>query len=417
MGFSASLLCRHALKAALAVSVMTLAGCAFRSENPAGADGVLLGICRQTVPDTRTEVCEIRIEKPAEGKGEERILITTDSNAARLALEAKARVRLLPDDGALKTPWALVRVPIAEFKTKPAFSSVQTTQAVMGTPLQLLETVSGWHRVRLPEGYIAWVRGNQIVRLSDEAMFRFSTKPKLIVTVPEAAMSDEAGRPAGLLPAGSAVLSADLSGGLFTAVLPDGRRVRLRESDVGDINRFRHENAVLRGKGREAFSQAITETARSLTGRSYLWGGATPAGADCSGFVSLVFRMHDIILPRDSDQMAGIGEREEGPDAWKRAEAGDLLFFGRKQGPDFASRVSHVGIALGNGRFIHSLGDVHEASFIESDPDYDAYERNRFIGRVRLDPADFDNPCITTTGSNRFYGVPPAAPERCRLKR
>ncbi len=103
---------------------------------------------------------------------------------------------------------------------------------------------------------------------------------------------------------------------------------------------------------------AIVRSALSLfTGASYQWGGVTPWGVDCSGFVQRIFALHGVPLRRD---------------AWQQAEdtvlvtvdmsaehaAGDLLFFSDRED----QRITHVGIATGDGRMIHSSlarGGIH----------------------------------------------------------
>lgn len=94
--------------------------------------------------------------------------------------------------------------------------------------------------------------------------------------------------------------------------------------------------------------QSLLKGAMSLMGTPYRWGGTSPdSGFDCSGLVGYVFRNTlGIELPRISREMA----RGEGELIRDRAalNPGDLVFFGRK------GRVNHVGIYVGEGRFLHS---------------------------------------------------------------
>ncbi|WP_235565305.1 C40 family peptidase [Lysobacter sp. Root494] len=93
--------------------------------------------------------------------------------------------------------------------------------------------------------------------------------------------------------------------------------------------------------------KTVLQKALALLGTPYRWGGADPdKGFDCSGLVGYVFRNAlGIELPRVSRDMARSGELVT--DRAKLA-AGDLVFFGRK------GRVNHVGIYVGDGRFVHA---------------------------------------------------------------
>lgn len=93
--------------------------------------------------------------------------------------------------------------------------------------------------------------------------------------------------------------------------------------------------------------KTVLQKALALLGTPYRWGGTDPdKGFDCSGLVGYVFRNAlGIELPRVSRDMAKNGQL-----ITDRAKlvAGDLVFFGRK------GRVNHVGIYVGEGRFVHA---------------------------------------------------------------
>ena len=93
--------------------------------------------------------------------------------------------------------------------------------------------------------------------------------------------------------------------------------------------------------------QGILSKAVTLLGTPYRWGGTSPEGGfDCSGLVGYVFRTAlGMELPRVSSDMAKNGELISDRAA---LTAGDLVFFGRR------GRVDHVGIYVGEGRFLHA---------------------------------------------------------------
>ena len=103
---------------------------------------------------------------------------------------------------------------------------------------------------------------------------------------------------------------------------------------------------------------SIVVVARSQIGTRYRFGGTTPKGGfDCSGFVRYVLGALQFVLPRTADQQAQLGATV--PKDTTRLRPGDLLTFGR------GGRVTHIGIYVGNGHYVHAsptAGRVIETS-------------------------------------------------------
>ena len=92
--------------------------------------------------------------------------------------------------------------------------------------------------------------------------------------------------------------------------------------------------------------KTVLQRAFSLLGTPYRWGGSSPeSGFDCSGLVGYVFRTIGIDLPRVSRAMADEGTKVASRDALAE---GDLVFFGKR------GHIDHVGIYVGDGKFLHA---------------------------------------------------------------
>jgi len=95
----------------------------------------------------------------------------------------------------------------------------------------------------------------------------------------------------------------------------------------------------------EGIQLPLISLALSLRGTPYRNGGSDPSGFDCSGFVQWVFAQQGMALPREVRQQYQVGEDVESDDV----VAGDLVFF-----ETVSKGASHVGIALGDGTFVHA---------------------------------------------------------------
>ena len=92
----------------------------------------------------------------------------------------------------------------------------------------------------------------------------------------------------------------------------------------------------------------VLETARTFLGVKYIWAANGPFSFDCSGFTKYVFNKIGISLPRYSGHQANIGEKIK----FSQMQKGDLVFFDTTK--KFRKKVNHVGIFIGNNKFIHA---------------------------------------------------------------
>jgi len=122
--------------------------------------------------------------------------------------------------------------------------------------------------------------------------------------------------------------------------------------------------------------QSLLRRAMTLMGTPYRWGGSSPdSGFDCSGLVGYVFRTAlGIELPRVSREMASDRNNQLIQDRAALA-AGDLVFFGRK------GRVDHVGIYVGEGRFLHAPSSGKD---VRTDTLLTGYWGNKFMQARRV---------------------------------
>lgn len=98
-------------------------------------------------------------------------------------------------------------------------------------------------------------------------------------------------------------------------------------------------------RGSNYMSRRVMSTALSYLGTPYVFGGSSPSGFDCSGYVQYVFANAGISLPRTADVQFDVGTPVDKSDL----QPGDMVFFSTYEpGP------SHVGIYIGDGNFIHA---------------------------------------------------------------
>ena len=111
-------------------------------------------------------------------------------------------------------------------------------------------------------------------------------------------------------------------------------------------NNYNYQAQQFNSYGSTPKGEAIESVAKSLLGTDYQYGANGPYQYDCSSFTKYVFSKNGITLPRVSKDQAKVGQYVRANELQK----GDLIFFSSKK----SSEVSHVGIYLGRGYFIHA---------------------------------------------------------------
>ncbi|MBC7264121.1 MAG: C40 family peptidase [Chloroflexi bacterium] len=239
---------------------------------------------------------------------------------------------------------------VVNLYSQPSKAVDVVTQATLGTELSIWESRDGWYYVRMPDQYQGWIEASQ-VRVYAEGERSYASAGQvaevrnlLAFLYHEPDVTAHA--PALQVTIGTRMEVVEDRGDWVTVVLPD-RAVRWIQK--GDVTIAPADAPKPRGSGLD-----LVETAKRFLGLPYQWGGCTPLGIDCSGFVQLVYRLNGISLLRDADIQYTQPNLQ--PVARENLQPGDLVFFGQ-------GRVSHVGMYIGNGEFIHAT--THERPIVQ----------------------------------------------------
>jgi cell wall-associated NlpC family hydrolase len=250
---------------------------------------------------------------------------------------------------------AVVTVTVENMYAAADDGSAVVSQATLGEVVDVLETSGDFARVRTPDRYEGWIPRAAFREYEDASAPRYARAGKVVEVTSLMANvyrspSVTSARPKTLAPLATRLeIGGDGPNERWLSIrLPGGETGYVQAGDVKPV-----DPASPRPRSRDE----IVATARRFAGTPYLWGGMTVHGIDCSGLVSRVYHANGFELPRDADLQ--FADPNADPVAREKLEPGDLLFFGGDE-----KSISHVGLYLGDGRFInattHEVPSVHE---------------------------------------------------------
>ena len=322
----------------------------------------LLGQLKQRLaPDKRTALWDVHATRQ---NGVTTLTGTVSSTQLKAELDkafagqkVKNNVTALDESQPAARRWALVKLAVASLRCEAKHSAEMATQAGMGTPVKVLDAEGDWLRVQLPDDYIAWVPESSLSFRSEDRLQQWRRTRRCIVTTDHTKLLADTCT-------GEAVSDLVLSNILeckgeannrwVRLSTPDGREGWARAADVADLGQWKQQSLDM---------ALIERTARGMMGCGYLWGGTSTKVTDCSGLMKVSYLANGIILQRDASQQALTGKKIAD---WHQCELGDLLFFGNSK----TGRVTHVGMYLRDGKYIHCSGQVKINSLDPKAADY-----------------------------------------------
>jgi len=239
------------------------------------------------------------------------------------------------------------------FRAGPDTTYKILNQLSKGTKVTVVASEGDWYQVSYNDA-TGWINGNYITVRDEQisagvvnaAVLNVRSKPN---TTSEILCK---------LEKGAVVEIVEQSGDWYRIYIGESRYgwihgdyITIREEKVSRGSQEVKADEEPEAEAGTDLRQQIVDYSKKLLGIKYVYGGSTTKGFDCSGFVSYVFNKFGINLPRSSKDMGSGGI------AVKKADLkpGDLVFFDTNGG---LNSINHVGIYIGNGKFIHASSSL-----------------------------------------------------------
>jgi gamma-D-glutamyl-L-lysine dipeptidyl-peptidase len=243
-------------------------------------------------------------------------------------------------------PDHVVSVAVANMYSSATDDADVVSQAILGTNVVTLESRGDWTKIRTPDGYAGWTSAAVLRPLPDSRPYAASGSTVQVDSLFANLYRETdvtAHKPVLTLPFESRLEVVAEGNG------DDARWIKIRLPDLSTA--WIQNGDVTRDPKLLTIAQSIT-LGKKFLGIPYLWGGRSSFGYDCSGFTQMLVRQRGINMPRDADLQA----TWDGVVAINRKDlqAGDLLFFGSSP-----VDITHTGMFIGNGEFIHDTTHDH----------------------------------------------------------
>lgn len=285
----------------------------------------------------------------------------------------------LPDPSLGQNTYGVIRVSVAQLRRHPDVIHEIINQALMGEIVRILKIEDRfWAYCQLEDGYLGWMMLSSI-RIGDSAFVaQWQTSDRLIVTANYGQIWTQ--RKEGTISVtdvvrGNLMINRGHRRGWYRVELPDGRTGYIRSELVLDEKKYYARS--------QPVPAALVKLGYQFIGIPYLWGGRSTKGFDCSGFTQTIYKLHGLSLPRDANMQLHVGQEVALDDSLQNLEIGDLLFFGRD-----LDHITHVGLYIGDQKFIHADGWVHINSFDPADENYSGYRRQGLRAARRILSSD-----------------------------
>lgn len=252
----------------------------------------------------------------------------------------------------------IVSRPVICVYSAATFRSEMVTQEIIGRKVFAEESMDGWLRCRLSDGYPGWVPSSGLFNDPGFKPTHFVCRRFAKVTIKDGNTM--------ILPFGGYVEVVSIEGSKCQIKLPGQAMVTANCRDFQPLSSLPYQLGM--------FKRIVKE----VIGTSYLWGGKSTFGFDCSGLVQFIYELLGKKLPRDSCDQAKVGDEVY---SIAMAEPLDLFFFGSY------GKVDHVAIHLGNLDILHASGFVRVESLKPSDERFrkDLADKILSVRRLRVD--------------------------------
>lgn len=224
--------------------------------------------------------------------------------------------------------YAIVNVPAAPVRRKPNHRKEMVNQLLFGETVRVLKSKGDlWLKIRsLHDGYEGWITNTLVEEVNEVSA----------VTTSAFASTD---------------LMSSISLGDKILNIPVGSSLPFFEGGLGKLgkNIFEFTGNYCKRDEQKPGVELLHQLVLPWLNAPYLWGGRSPLGVDCSGFVQVIYKLMGIDLPRDTWQQAQEGKAVK---KFRDVQPGDLAFFDNKED------IVHVGVLLGDEKIIHASGKV-----------------------------------------------------------